>query len=189
LIAIIGLLIVFALAHVGFPVALVIFDQNRTLIRPCRRWGILSRGPRTPEEIRFYPRVVHVVKQLRESGHVIAIATNQSDVAKGEITIEQAVNLVESCAHKLGGVAAYRLSAFDPGAPKAIHGQPNPYAHDDPTRKPHPGMILDLMTSLGFDADQTAMVGNSRNDRKAAKAAGVRFFGARRFFRSGGSVL
>jgi|WetSurMetagenome_2_1015567.scaffolds.fasta_scaffold1038296_2 phosphoglycolate phosphatase-like HAD superfamily hydrolase len=45
-------------------------------------------------------------------------------------------------------------------------------------------MILEIMEELGFSPKDTIMVGDTRVDRKAARAARVRFVCARKFFKS-----
>lgn len=42
-------------------------------------------------------------------------------------------------------------------------------------RKPQPGMLLDLMSELGFTAENTTYVGDRREDELAANGAGVYF--------------
>ncbi len=54
----------------------------------------------------------------------------------------------------------------------------------DESHKPHPGMILDLMKELGCTPDETYMIGDKQADEQAARAAGVRFIQAKRFFKT-----
>lgn len=59
---------------------------------------------------------------------------------------------------------------------------------DDPRlnpewRKPRPGMILQAMADFGAVAKDTVFVGDSEEDKQAAKAAGVMFFHASQFFK------
>jgi D-glycero-D-manno-heptose 1,7-bisphosphate phosphatase len=127
--------------------------------------------------------VFEKIAKLRAAGHQIAIATNQSAVAHGFITLEEAKKLAKNCADKIGGVSAWRLSPYDPRAKKKLHGKPNLYARDDETRKPHPGMLLQIMEELGVSPKETFMVGDKKIDKKSAKAAGVRFIDEKKFFK------
>ena len=61
----------------------------------------------------------------------------------------------------------------------------NPYTRDDPSRKPHPGMLLELMDELGHFAADTVMIGDESLDREAARAAQVRFVHADAFLEAG----
>ena len=162
--------------------SLYIFDKDGTLLEHTRNQLGVKRTPLRPEEQVLRPAVFERLAALRADGHSIALASNQGIVARGLITEDQAAKLMENCAAKVGGVNAWRFSPYSPHAKKKLHGKPNPYARDDSTRKPRPGMILDLMKELGFGPADTWMIGDSRLDREAAKAAGVRFMRASRFF-------
>jgi HAD superfamily hydrolase (TIGR01662 family) len=161
---------------------LYIFDKDGTVLR-CAHKGVRSAiPPLTVEDQILLPGVFEKVGQLRAAGNRVALASNQGAVAFGVISLLEAEQLMENCAAKLGGVDAWRMSPFDRHGKKQIHGQANDYARDDPGRKPHPGMILELMSKLGVSATDTIMIGNSKNDREAAKAAGVRYVTAKKFF-------
>jgi D-glycero-D-manno-heptose 1,7-bisphosphate phosphatase len=114
---------------------------------------------------------------------MIAMASNLSAVADGLITMDQAEALMENCAEKIGGCAAWKCCGYSPKGKKKIDGSDNPYARDDLCRKPHPGMILELMRELKFTPENTIMVGNSSKDEKAAEAVGVHYIKAKDFFK------
>jgi D-glycero-D-manno-heptose 1,7-bisphosphate phosphatase len=162
--------------------SLYIFDKDGTLLQHLRNKAGLKRTPVRPEEQVLRPMVFERLAALRAEGHKIALASNQGLVARGKISLEQAEKLLENCTAKVGGVNAWRLSPYSPHAKKELDGKPNPYARDDPTRKPRPGMVLELMKELGFAPGETWMIGDSKLDREAAKAAGVHFMRASRFF-------
>lgn len=164
--------------------SLYIFDKDRTLLRPVRSRWFFKRSPLRPEEQMLQKGVFEKLAGLRADGHQIAIATNQIAVAHGIITLEEAEELVRNCADKIGGVSTWRLSPYDPKAKVWLHDKSNPYARDDESRKPHPGMILDIMKELGFAPKDTFMVGDKKMDKKSAKAAGVRYIDEKKFFRS-----
>jgi D-glycero-D-manno-heptose 1,7-bisphosphate phosphatase len=165
-------------------VTLYIFDKDGTVLFPRRRVGLLVRPILKCEDQVVKPGVFEKLAELRAAGHRLALASNQEAVASGAISLAQSEALMKNCAAKLGGVDAWRLSPYDPRAPKRIHGHSNRYAQDDPSRKPHPGMLLDLMTTLGVGAADTVVVGNSSKDRDAAHAAGVRYISCRKFFKN-----
>jgi len=162
--------------------SLYIFDKDGTVVATLRAVGVASRPPLRCEDQVLKPGVFEKLAALRAAGHRLALATNQEAVANGLLSLEQAETLVKNCAAKLGGVDAWRVCPFAPHAKRKLHGQPNPYARDDETRKPHAGMILDLMAVLGSTPADTIMVGNTHKDRAAAKAAGVRYIPASKFF-------
>ncbi len=163
--------------------SLYIFDKDKTLLRPVRRWLLFSRSPDKPEEQVLKDGVYEKIASLRAAGHQIAIATNQPAVAHGLITLDQAEALVDNCAQKIGGVSTWRLSPYAPHARDRLKGKPNPYAREDITRKPHPGMLLQIMKELDISPEDTFMIGDKKVDKKAAQAAGVEFVDEKKFFK------
>jgi HAD superfamily hydrolase (TIGR01662 family) len=164
--------------------SLFVFDKDGTLIQ--RRYGALGRRipPTRPEHQKLRPFVHEKLAELRGKGALLAIASNVNLVAFGALSMEQARELVEDCARKVGGVHATRFSPFDPRARLLswLPGRRNSFMRDDPSRKPHPGMLLDLMAELGQSPGDTTMIGDEKLDREAAAAAGVRFVAADAFF-------
>jgi HAD superfamily hydrolase (TIGR01662 family) len=161
---------------------LYIFDKDGTVLRRAHNWLRLPIPPTRCEDQILLPGVYEKMAALRAAGHQLALASNQEAVARGQLKLPQAQDLMINCAAKLGGVDAWRMSPYDPRAPKRLHGHANAYARDDPSRKPHPGMITDLMTKFAVAPNDTVMVGNSRRDQAAARAAGVRYVPAKKFF-------
>jgi D-glycero-D-manno-heptose 1,7-bisphosphate phosphatase len=162
---------------------LYIFDKDKTLLRHVRSRLLFRRSPLKPHEQILKKGVFEKLAELRADGHKIAIATNQIAVAHGIITLEEAEELIENCAAKIGGVDAWRLSPYDPKAKVSLRGNSNPYARDDETRKPHPGMIIQIMEELGVSPQETFMIGDKKMDKKAAKAAKVHFIDEKKFFK------
>ncbi len=163
--------------------SLFIFDKDGTLVKGSGISDRKVRNPLKPEEQMLRMNVFEKIAELRRQGHVIAIATNQSSVARGLITIEQADELVRNCTDKIGGVDTYRFCPYDPKGKKTLNGKPNPYARDDENRKPHPGMVLSIMEELGFAPKDTYMIGDKKVDEEAARAAGTFFIYAKDFFK------
>jgi D-glycero-D-manno-heptose 1,7-bisphosphate phosphatase len=163
--------------------SLYIFDKDGTLVkkRPLRE-GVM-RTPTRPEEQVLIEGVFETLASLRAEGHILAMASNQSAVADGIITMEQAEELMANCAAKVGGMNAWLFCPYKPKAKPKLNGHDNPYCQDHDWRKPHPGMLIDLMNKFGFPAEDTFMIGDSKKDRKAAENAGVRFILAKEFFK------
>jgi D-glycero-D-manno-heptose 1,7-bisphosphate phosphatase len=163
--------------------SLYIFDKDGTLMAYVRSRFVLHRPPLKCEEQVLLPGVFEKLAHLRAADHKIAIATNQSAVAHGVITLKEAEELVLNCVAKIGGVSAWRLSPYDPRAKKERDGKPNPFARDDETRKPRPGMVLELMDELNVSPAETFMIGDRKMDKKCAEAAGVTFLDEKEFFK------
>lgn len=84
---------------------------------------------------------------LSASGHVLGVATNDSE-ASARAHLSKA---------GIEGAFAY-IAGFDSG-----HGA-----------KPGPGMVTAFLDQTGLAPDSVAMIGDSRHDLEAARAAGVR---------------
>lgn len=94
----------------------------------------------------FYPDVTETLDILKDKGYVLAVASNKSEPHCKEI-----LRLLE---------ADHYFSAIL-GAESAAE------------RKPSPAPIFHLMQQFGVSHSETVMVGDSINDIKAGKSAGV----------------
>ena len=154
---------------------LIIFDKDGTLIA-----SLGKRPANSPAEQRPLPGVVEKLAALRAEGHRLAMASNQGGVAWGFLTPDKAEALMRDCAEKVGGLDTWRFSPYDA---KAATRRPNsPYAREDESRKPRPGMLLSIMEELGATPAETLMVGDQESDCQAAEAAGVSFAWAQDYF-------
>lgn len=161
--------------------SLYIFDKDGTLIR--LKLKHLQQPVIRPEEQVLIEGVFEKLASLRAAGHKIAIASNQSAVPKGFVSLSEAEAMMENVVQKVGGVDAWRICPFDEDAPELLHGEPNPFRAENDCKKPKPGMLLELMRELGFGAEDTIMIGDSWHDRGAAKNAGVPYIRAKDFFK------
>jgi phosphoglycolate phosphatase/AHBA synthesis associated protein len=104
------------------------------------------------EHIVVDPDAKAVLERLREDGHPLAIVTNtRSALAAKMLTGLGLADLVDAC------VAS----------------------GDVPRDKPAPDMVLEACWRLEHTPDEAVMVGDSRFDREAARAANVLFVGFR----------
>jgi HAD superfamily hydrolase (TIGR01662 family) len=162
--------------------ALYIFDKDGTLVQLKRNWLGIGRPVKRSDEQVVIPGVNQKLKELRDAGNLIAIASNTRAISQGSITLEEAELMMEDCIQKLGGVNAWRICPFNIHAPSRIDGKNNPYKQDNDCRKPKPGMLIALMEEFNIPKDDTVMVGDSWRDERAAQRAEVRFIPARVFF-------
>lgn len=150
---------------------LIIFDKDGTLaLNPDE-----SRPANTLDEAQYFPDVEAKCKQLRDEGHILAVASNQGGVAFGFMSREAAHALVKHAADTIGAVA-YAVCVVHPKGRKAEARRESEF------RKPNGGMIRYLMDALGFSAADTLYVGDMESDREAAQDAGVKFVDANTFF-------
>lgn len=174
---------------------LVAFDLDGTLIEGhVRRMGADGESGEFEEVLPFH--VVNVLPGRREKLSAlldadvkVAICTNKAGVAWGHLSVDDCRDKRAACEFEFGvgplDWKAGRWSWYEayghPGAPD--FGSPNPYAFDDPMRKPRPGMLLAAMCDLGEEPSTTLYVGDMETDREAAWRAGVPFTRADDYFK------
>ncbi|SDO33669.1 D-glycero-beta-D-manno-heptose 1,7-bisphosphate 7-phosphatase [Vreelandella arcis] len=113
-----------------------------------------------------YPSAISAIAKLYQAGFTIAIATNQSGIARGyydEATLHKMHNQLVSLVESEGGRIAY--IAYCPHGP------------DDQCtcRKPLPGLLLEIQHQLGIESLAGSwMVGDSLRDLQAGEAVGCR---------------
>ncbi len=154
------------------PVRLIIFDADDTLRRttipgqPC---------PHAPGEWKLLPGVTERLRALYagNDGLALGVASNQDHVGYGIISGQAACDLLRA-------MVDAALGSVSP--PTAVTFCPHPVEARCNCRKPGPGMLLRLMEHFGTEPHRTLMVGNGRDDQKAAARAGVRFMWANTFF-------
>jgi D-glycero-D-manno-heptose 1,7-bisphosphate phosphatase len=125
----------------------------------------------TVERFAFMDGILPLARRAVDLGYRIAIATNQSGIARGRYD--------EAGFQALTGWMAERFAAA--GAPLAavfhcpyLAGAALPaYDRDSVWRKPAPGMILEAQRHLGLDLARSVFIGDQPTDMAAARAAGV----------------
>lgn len=118
-----------------------------------------------PAGVELLPGATTALKQLREAGFRLVVATNQSGIGRGYYTIEdmhrvnaRLVELLRADGVDLAGIY------FSPEGPDA----------SSTTRKPLPGMLLAARDELGLDLSRSYMVGDKLADVECGRNAGVR---------------
>ena len=119
---------------------------------------------KTPEEWVPLPGSLQAIARLHQAGFTVAVATNQSGVGRGLLTLEA---LQQIHARMLDGVrdhgGAITEIAFCPHLPDA----------GCDCRKPAPGLLHELARRLDLDLDGVPVVGDSERDLIAARRAGA----------------
>ena len=136
----------------------VFLDRDGTLIEEVGY-------PRRASQVRLLPEVPESLKSLIASGFILVVVSNQSGVARGLISPEEAqavhdrvVTLLSECGILLAG------------ANYCYHTQED----NCECRKPKPGLILRAAEELSIDLKKSFLVGNQERDAQAALAAGCR---------------
>jgi D-glycero-D-manno-heptose 1,7-bisphosphate phosphatase len=118
---------------------------------------------KSPEEFIPLPGSLEAIARLKQAGYTIAVATNQSGIARGfydENTLaamhEKLAQLLDQC----GGRVDY--IAYCPHGPD----------DDCACRKPLPGLLYEIRDHFKIDLTDVPMIGDSLRDIQAARKVG-----------------
>ena len=120
---------------------------------------------KSPEEWVPVPGSLEAIALLSARGFDIYVATNQSGIARGFLSLDDLSAIHEKL------IAAVQKAG---GAIRDIRFCPHHPDDDCICRKPRPGLLLDLARDHGLDLKQGDFVGDSPRDLEAAKAAPCR---------------
>lgn len=111
---------------------------------------------------------------LNDHGYLVIVVTNQPVIARGEVSIEELEEIHNKMETLLGEKGAYVDAVYYcPHHPdKGFEGERPEYKIECDCRKPKPGMLLKAAEEYHIDLAQSWMVGDSKNDVEAGKAAG-----------------
>ena len=154
----------------------VFLDRDGTLIDVVRdeETGVISTAFH-PDQLRILPGVVAGLRALAAAGYVLAIATNQPGPAKGQFSAAAVNRTNDALVAALAGegitIAKVAVCMHHPvGGPAGDPALVGPC----PCRKPLPGLLDQLVSALGVDRQASWMVGDSRADVDAGRAAKLR---------------
>jgi len=136
----------------------IFFDRDGTLI-------VDKVYLNNPDAIEYLPKIFEALRALRDAGYVFLIATNQSGVPRGLVTIE---NLNEIHRRLRFAFAEHGVDILD------FYYAPFLTDYDHIMRKPNPGMILQGAYDYNIDIGQSWMVGDKMVDVEAGHRAGAR---------------
>lgn len=129
---------------------------------------------RGEEQFRLLPGVARAVAMLNRMGWLVIVATNQPVIARGEVTPEELDTIHRKMETLLGQEGAYVNAVYCcPHHPdRGFPGERPEYKIDCTCRKPKPGMLLEAADRFHIDLASSWMVGDSRRDMEAGRAAG-----------------
>ncbi|MEM8929666.1 MAG: D-glycero-beta-D-manno-heptose 1,7-bisphosphate 7-phosphatase [Acidobacteriota bacterium] len=110
------------------------------------------------------PGSLDAIGRLCAAGFRLAVATNQSALARGYFTVETLTQMHEKLRGLLPPGASLDPIVFCPHHPNDRCA----------CRKPQPGMLLDIAARLGRAPEALTFVGDSATDIEAARRAGAR---------------
>ncbi len=141
------------------PVRLLILDRD----------GVINEDSadyvKSPEEWIPLPGSLEAIAALNDAGFTVAVASNQSGLARGYFDLAT-LDAMHAKFEALLGEAGGRVDRIEIC----------PHGPDDgcDCRKPLPGLVRRLIEHYAVDAGDVIVVGDSRRDLEAALAAGAR---------------
>ena len=115
-------------------------------------------------DVQILPGALAALSRLSDTNFKIVIATNQSAIGRGLLTMQIAEDINERLASEIQ-LAGARLDA--------IYMCPHKPEDRCPCRKPQPGLILQAAQALSIDLKHSFLIGDAIDDLRAGRAAGV----------------
>jgi len=140
-------------------VKLVVLDRDGTINRDSDAYI------RSPEEWLALPGSLEAIARLNRAGYTVAVASNQSGVAR-RLFDEDTLARIHAKMRRTVQAAGGRIDriAYCPHHPEA----------GCECRKPAPGLLHRLAGHYGVPLAGVPVIGDSRQDLEAARAAGAR---------------
>jgi D-glycero-D-manno-heptose 1,7-bisphosphate phosphatase len=146
--------------HEVAPRRAVFLDRDGVINRPVIRDGN-PYPPRSVEEFEILDGVAEACTLLKQSGgFLLVVATNQPDVGRGTLALEEVERIHEAMCRAL---PIDRVEVCYDG----VDG-------NSQNRKPAPGMLRRAASELGIDLKTSFMVGDRWRDIDCGYAAGCR---------------
>lgn len=120
---------------------------------------------KSPEEWIEIPGSIEAIAKLKHAGHQVAVATNQSGIARGYYT-QETLDLIHQ-------KMIDRLAEFDAEFDGIFYCPHHPDDHCD-CRKPKPGLLLQISKRFNADLSKAMMVGDSLRDIQAGQTVNAR---------------
>lgn len=145
--------------------AAVFVDRDGTLIRDV---GYLCRE----EQLEILPRVPEALRLLKRKGYKVVVITNQSAVARGQLTEDLLGELHGELFGRLVGHGAEVDGVYY--CPHHPTEGLAPYRIDCNCRKPKTGMIFKAAAELGLAPSRSYVVGDQMIDMELAARCGAK---------------
>ena len=128
------------------------------------------------DDFKLIPGVAEAIRMINNSGYLAIVVTNQPVIARGEVTVEQLVEIHRKMATLLGKEGAYIDALYYcPHHPdRGFEGEVPELKIDCDCRKPKPGMLLRAAEDFNIDLASSFMIGDSERDVDAGLNAGCR---------------
>ena len=138
---------------------LIILDRDGTINHDS------DEHIKSPEEWKPIKGSLEAIARLTHANYRIAVATNQSGIARGLFDTRTLFAIHDTLLRALSPVGG-RIDAF--------FFCPHKAEDRCPCRKPQPGMLLEVARRFNVSLDDVCMVGDAQRDLEAAAAAGAK---------------
>lgn len=138
---------------------LIILDRDGVINQDSKNFV------KSPAEWHPIPGSLEAIAELNEAGYSVAIATNQSGIARGLFDIHTLDDIHQTLQDKLSSLGGHIDAIF-----VCPHGPDNTCD----CRKPKPGLMYQAFNYFQINPTESAIfaIGDSLRDLEAAKAAG-----------------
>lgn len=145
----------------------LILDYDGTL-RECV--GGNGKYPTSEEHVEIKPKRTEIIQSYKDKGYVILGASNQSGIAKGELSLEKCQQLFAHTNKLLGHDIEVSFCPHQPAPPVCY------------CRKPQVGMFIDFINRYKLDRKQCIFVGDYTTDKTSATRVGMQYVDQAEFF-------
>jgi D-glycero-D-manno-heptose 1,7-bisphosphate phosphatase len=133
------------------------------------RDGVINEDSRdyikSPAEWRPLPGSLDAIAQLTAAGYTVAVATNQSGIARGLLDAPTLAAIHERMRAAISAAG---------GRIDAIHYCPHGPADACECRKPKPGLLQEIGARFNTSLQGVPVIGDAERDLQAARAVGAR---------------
>lgn len=128
--------------------------------------------PKEPNDIEIMPKRKEVLEEYQNLGYILLGISNQSGIAKGDLSSEQSEECFNKTNELLGISIDYRYCPH------------RPFPLQCYCRKPSPGLGVEFIENYKLNPQKCIMVGDLKTDETFAKRCGFQFREQAEFFNS-----
>ena len=131
---------------------------------------------KSPDQVELLPSAATAIRRLNRSGTLAIVITNQSVVARGDLSFEGLERIHARLESQLGAGGAFldRIYTCPHHPDKGFTGEVPELKGPCGCRKPEPGLIDQACRELVISRRDSWMVGDTTSDVEAGRRAGVR---------------
>lgn len=120
---------------------------------------------KSPDEWSPIPGSLDAISRLNHAGYLVAVASNQSGIARGYFDLET----LSAMHNKMSDMLSQSGGQID-----AVFFCPHEPKDSCECRKPRPGLLAEISSRFQIGLDDVLFVGDTLSDIKAANAAGAK---------------